>query len=174
MSRRDELDALRVAREARAKAILTRLPSGPVRGVEVGVMSGQLSACLLRRPDLHLLMVDLWPVPASRINAIRNTEFAELRRTVIHAESPYAARFVQDDWLDFVFVDADHSYAACSADIRGWLPKLKAGGMMAGHDYRNPEFPGVQQAVDLWARETGVAVETGDEFTWFAWPKGRR
>lgn len=173
MSRRD-LSPLRVAREARARAILTRLPSGPVRGVEVGVMSGQLSAILLERPDLHLLMVDVWPVAASRINAIRNTEFAELRRTVIHAESPYAARFVNDDWLDFVFVDADHSYAACSADIRGWLPKLRAGGMMCGHDYRNPQFPGVAEAVDLWASELGIEVEAGPEFTWFSWPKGQR
>lgn len=47
--------------------------------------------------------------------------------------------------LDFVFVDGDHSYEGCLADIRAWLPLVRDGGVIAGHDY---DWPGVRRAVD--------------------------
>ena len=34
-----------------------------------------------------------------------------------------------------VYVDGDHRYEAVLADFKGWLPKLRAGGVMAGHDW---------------------------------------
>lgn len=56
-----------------------------------------------------------------------------------------AAQF-EDDSLDFVFLDADHTYEGVKADILAWLPKVKPGGMLAGDDYNY--FPGVKKAVD--------------------------
>jgi predicted O-methyltransferase YrrM len=41
----------------------------------------------------------------------------------------------EDDSLDFVFIDGDHSYEAVKADIQAWLPKVKSNGLLAGHDY---------------------------------------
>ena len=35
------------------------------------------------------------------------------------------------DWCDFVFIDADHTYEGCLADIRAYLPKVKIGGVIA-------------------------------------------
>lgn len=49
---------------------------------------------------------------------------------------------------DFIYIDADHSYGACKADIQAWLPLLAEGGIIAGHDYHCAGFPGVTQAVD--------------------------
>lgn len=46
--------------------------------------------------------------------------------------------------FDFVFIDADHSYEGASGDIDAYLPLLKAGGLMAGHDFH---WPGVERAV---------------------------
>lgn len=37
--------------------------------------------------------------------------------------------------LDFVFIDADHEYPSVIQDISAWLPKIKTGGYLAGHDY---------------------------------------
>lgn len=54
----------------------------------------------------------------------------------------------QDKSLDFVFLDADHSYDGVKSDIAAWLPKVKPGGYIGGHDYGNAEWVGVQQAVD--------------------------
>ena len=55
-----------------------------------------------------------------------------------------------DESLDFVFIDAYHSYECVSRDIDAWRPKVKRGGLLAGHDYihwQSPEF-GVVRAVN--------------------------
>ena len=39
--------------------------------------------------------------------------------------------------LDFVYIDADHSYESCLADITAWHPKIRDGGILSGHDYHN-------------------------------------
>jgi hypothetical protein len=36
--------------------------------------------------------------------------------------------------VDMVFIDADHRFASVQEDIAAWLPKLRPGGTMAGHD----------------------------------------
>jgi predicted O-methyltransferase YrrM len=48
---------------------------------------------------------------------------------------------------DFVFIDAAHDYDSVKADIQAWLPKVKPGGIIAGHDYCDA-WPGVKKAVD--------------------------
>ena len=51
--------------------------------------------------------------------------------------------------LDLAFIDADHSYERIFADIRAWLPKVKTGGVLCGHDYGSSagDHAGVKQAV---------------------------
>ena len=41
--------------------------------------------------------------------------------------------------IDLLFIDGDHSYAACSADLRNYLPKLKPNGLLLFHDFNYPE-----------------------------------
>lgn len=45
----------------------------------------------------------------------------------------------------FVFIDADHSYEGCKADIEAYRRLVYPGGLLAGHDYH---WPGVYQAVN--------------------------
>ena len=63
----------------------------------------------------------------------------------IQASSRY-----EDRSLDFVFIDGSHLYEAVKADIQAWLPKVKFGGFIGGHDYGNSNEPlnGVQRVVD--------------------------
>lgn len=49
---------------------------------------------------------------------------------------------------DLVFLDGDHRYEAVLADIDAALPLLRPGGILAGHDYSHPSWPGVKRAVD--------------------------
>ena len=64
--------------------------------------------------------------------------------------------------LILFFIDGDHSYEGCKADIEAWLPKLREGGVMAGHDYEHPQFPGVKKSVD----EIFDEVEVFSDMVW--------
>jgi hypothetical protein len=64
-----------------------------------------------------------------------NTERVKHIITPIRSMSVDAAKNYQDNSLDFVFIDGDHSYEGCKADILAWLPKMKDGSIFAGHDY---------------------------------------
>ncbi len=63
------------------------------------------------------------------------------------AKSVRAAVLFPDASVDFVFLDAAHDYQSVTADLRAWWPKIKPGGVLAGHDYV-PVWGGVVEAVD--------------------------
>ncbi len=68
------------------------------------------------------------------------------------------ARAYPDASLDFVFLDADHGYQDTVELLRAYLPKMKTGGALAGHDFG---LPGVAQAVD---EVLSGAVQRGTSF----------
>lgn len=49
--------------------------------------------------------------------------------------------------FDSVFIDGNHHYAECKADIQAWMALLKPGGLICGHDYW-PVHIGVMDAVN--------------------------
>jgi len=51
--------------------------------------------------------------------------------------STVAAMSYADRSLDFVFIDGEHTYEAVKADIQAWLPKVRVGGVLAGHDWQH-------------------------------------
>ncbi len=53
----------------------------------------------------------------------------------IRMDSVEASKLYPDNSIDFVYIDADHSYESVKNDINAWLPKVKIGGILAGHDY---------------------------------------
>lgn len=65
----------------------------------------------------------------------------------IKAFSWDAASQFEDESVDFIFIDADHKYESVKKDILTWLPKLKKGGIMSGHDFYQTTA-GVKQAVE--------------------------
>ncbi len=163
-----------------------------LKGAEVGVERGSLSSYLLTNlPNLHLTLVDTWSVFPSdseytksgdlisyRNQEQRNADLLETVCVVKHAGdrvriirklSVEAAKEIPDSSLDFVFIDASHAYADVAEDIKAWLPKLRPGGWLCGHDYDNRFFPqwGVTQAVDEFARQHGYTVVLGADWTWF-------
>ena len=59
-----------------------------------------------------------------------------------------ASKFFPKKYFDLVFIDADHQYEAVQDDIEAWLPLIKKGGFITGHDYGHKNFPGVKKSVD--------------------------
>jgi hypothetical protein len=128
-------------------------------GVEIGVHRGHYSEVLLTYSQLSLLYsIDPWAVNYTKLKWLNMSQetchretVARLRRFgdrshILRFPSLQAARLFDDHSLDFVFVDGDHSYKAIKFDLALWGPKVKQGGIFAGHDY-DPKFPGVIKAV---------------------------
>jgi hypothetical protein len=56
----------------------------------------------------------------------------------IRMSSNEASKLYENESLDFVFIDAGHDYEDVIDDIRCWLPKVKIGGILSGHDFHHP------------------------------------
>jgi hypothetical protein len=133
------------------------------RGAEVGVLYGDTSAYLLKElPSLTLLSIDPYvtykddrdgrpQAQLSEYEAIARDKLAQFgtRSQIIKEFSVEAARTIEDESLDFVFIDANHTYDSVREDIEAWYPKVRKDGLFCGHDYRS--FPGVTQAVEEFA-----------------------
>lgn len=128
------------------------------KGVELGLASGQLFGKLLREfPDLHMIGVDR-STHLARRDQVRVIEGAyPSRAVVLEMETSQAHGYIPDASQDFVFIDADHSYQGCLADIRNYLPKVRPGGVLMGHDYNPQAWPGVVRAVhQVFGRDVAV------------------
>jgi len=168
-------------------------PHEAICGVEIGVAQGETSESLLRFvPALHLTMVDSWATygdehpyrrsgdgcaglsaeeqSAREQTARLRTEFAGDRRRIIRTESAAAADQFKDASLDFAFIDADHTYEGVRRDIARWWPKIRPGGLFAGHDYDGPRdrrgIWGVAKAVNEFAAGSGLEVRVGRGYVW--------
>ena len=66
----------------------------------------------------------------------------------VRQKSADAATLFPDKTFDLVYVDAAHDYENVKRDIIAYINKVKPGGIIAGHDYSPPDFPGCVAAVN--------------------------
>jgi predicted O-methyltransferase YrrM len=131
--------------------------------VEVGSWKGKSTAFLLveawnKSPRIEIYAVDTWLGSEEHAGeeCIKNgTLYEEFLANVkpvsrqlvpLRMTSLKGANFFPDQCLDAVFIDAAHDYENVKADISAWMPKVKKGGVIAGHDYMCG-WPGVDRAV---------------------------
>ena len=144
--------------------------------VEVGCWKGKSSAFLATEiansiKNIDLYCVDTWEGSIEHQNRpdLKHlyktfmTNMNPLKEYFIPLKTPSleAAELFDNESLDFVFIDASHEYEDVKNDIRAWLPKIKPGGVLAGHDYYvdgHDYFPGVKKAVN----ETLACVEASE------------
>jgi hypothetical protein len=97
---------------------------------------------------------------------------------MIKAWSKDAAQTFPDASLDYLFIDANHTYECCKEDLALWTSKVKPGGIVSGHDYfstkgrKRLEFLdfGVIEAVNEHVTEKGIKhlFTTADGYpSWF-------
>jgi hypothetical protein len=145
------------------------LPSGS-KMVEVGCWKGKSVAYLAVEiinsgKDIKVDAVDTWEgsptetvlmsdpyVRTGKLYQLFVSNIAPVSSVVTPVKLPSveAAKRYEDESLDVVFIDACHTYDCVKEDIAAWLPKVKKGGYLAGHDYYTWEtdHDGVRQAVD--------------------------
>lgn len=119
--------------------------------VEVGVHTGQSAAFLA--VEMHNCG-DCWSASLDLVDSclpddIVSTYLGPVRHIIgkCHRMLSWEACEEYDDYsLDLVYLDADHEYISIARDIEAWLPKMRQGGILAGHDF-SLEFPGVIAAV---------------------------
>ncbi len=87
-------------------------------------------------------------------------------RTIRSASDDAAAHF-EDGTVDFVFIDANHTYDFVRRDVLAWLPKVKPGGIIAGHDYNAPHE--VERAVNEIFGSRVIPVVSDDNPSFFSW-----
>jgi len=140
--------------------------------VEIGVYWGEsfrwgLVACLNEGKNVRMVGVDAfpdeWPHNGTPMETMFHNHMAPLadHYETIRGGSSESARFFEDCSVDFVFIDANHTYDFVKADVLAWLPKIKPGGIIAGHDYNAPHE--VERAVNE-IFDTKVVPIPSDDF----------
>lgn len=163
--------------------LLSEVPHGT--GAVIGVNEGETCLHLLKHlPELNrLYCVDSWEVDTKKQDYFKRQEDASQamsiflenvrpfqdRVIVLRQWSTEAANAIVNESLDWVFIDANHQYPYVRADILAWMPKVKPGGLVSGHDFaKSPYGIGVQKAVK---EIFGDDYSRGRDVTWWHWKK---
>lgn len=159
---------------------------------EVGVHRGEWSRIFLdnwRGTVLHL--IDPWTIPkgyesqAKLLPGFGEDRSVDLqmcrehlaphggRVAFVRTTSLEAAATFARESLDFVYVDGDHRYDRVTADLKAWWPKVRPGGILAGHDVLSSEpysaYEEVQPAVLNFANDSGLDVYLVIELVFQPW-----
>jgi len=96
----------------------------------------------------YKVLTQAWRTTVLRatLEMLRRTK-PDSRFTLIERYSPGALEGFKAGELDSVYIDGNHQYESCKADIAAALSKIHPGGIIAGHDYITT-FPGVMRAVN--------------------------
>lgn len=147
-------------------------------GAEVGVNKGYNAAyiCNVIQPKI-LYLIDSWnnffdPVSGEIIGEAQYIMAKELLAPFtcckfLRKTSFEAVETFENESLDFVYIDADHSYQAVLSDMARWYPIVKKGGILSGHDFTAEDY-GVKRAViDFCERIKISQLYTQNEDYWF-------
>lgn len=155
------------------------------RFAEIGVWKGHLMRKILRSySDIPFLneywAIDQWDIMGEehgRMGKLTYEDWTEKYRRccedmywfkklrVVRLTSKKAVTLFPKGYFDMVFIDASHFYEDVHEDIGLWLPMVRKGGILSGHDYNNVRFPGVKKAVDEAFGEENI--ERSVDKTWF-------
>ena len=124
---------------------------GYTHGAEIGVLGGSYSIKLMdANPKLKMYCVDTWQRPGKWEEA--NIRLKGYNCELIRKRSLEAVHGFNNGTLDFVYIDASHIFDDVMRDIIEWTPKVRQGGIVAGHDYDNAPGNAVKDAVDMYVK----------------------
>jgi hypothetical protein len=150
---------------------------------EIGTHKGQFAAEIYRRNPGELWLIDPWVNQSANLYpddlanvpqdeqdnhyySVLSQFGSDPRVHIVRDFSFFAKDLVPDEYFDFVYVDAIHTFESCLCDIVSWFPKVKKGGWICGHDYN---LPGVKTAVDSFLAITGKNLTLLCTEYWSSW-----
>lgn len=151
--------------------LIGSLPHGGI-GAEIGVDVGLFSEVILERNQpRELWLIDCWRHlpdsndPANAVEAAQEGKYQEVLKRfasrphvhVLREWSVIAATQFQNEYFDFVYLDANHLQV--DLDIQAWWPKIRIGGALCGHDYCVvADYIDVKPKVDAWVKQVGLTL----------------
>ena len=177
-------------------------------GAEIGVKAGSYSDWLLKKwRGKKLYSIDMWKrykmnskgdvriIADDSLKNEKKDRFYNItkdklsiykeRSVILRMTSEDASKTINDNSLDFCYIDASHKYVQVKNDIKCWSPKIRKGGILCGHDYApdikkwalkwgDRKYPhgGVTQAVDEFAQEAKLKLHIDsvcfqESYSWY-------
>ncbi len=126
-----------------------------IKIAEIGVCKGLgMWRMLTECPNIEMAIgIDIWWSEDGKLLEYLKTArevldpFIGKSLKLIVDTSHKAHEIFPDKYFDYVFIDGDHGYEGCAWDIEFWAPKVRSGGILAGHDYKHNN--GVTKAVKV-------------------------
>lgn len=157
---------------------IRKVPDGGTL-VEIGVWKGKSLLFLATESiksgkDHRIVAIDPWEDDGASVGETADSDaaYADFQRNIAPAServevmrttSLEASREFADESIDFVFVDASHRYEDVLADLETWAPKVRPGGVIAGHDFH---WKGVNRAVREFTSSEGLGGPRATELCW--------
>ena len=154
-----------------------------VEGIcEVGVRDGDYFKLLLIKTVNYAVAIDVWDAfekpsqndigdPLEKLSDSCKKFKAKYEKdgrvVILKMQSSAAHNYIPDKSLDFIYIDADHTYEGVRSDLENYWPKLKPGGILAGHDYIEYSFRGIKfgvmEAVNEFVKKNNLFLHLTEE-----------
>lgn len=156
---------MNITKKSQSRNVLVNLFAGKIV-CEIGTERGKYAEKIAPLAD-KLYVVDLWSNYPGYREHVSDEEYNEILKDAhrrldkygvgfIREESTKAAVLFLDNYLDAIYLDANHTEEAVYFDLCAWYPKVKSGGIIAGHDYTGAHGKGVQQAVHKFCDDNNI------------------
>jgi len=149
-------------------------------GIEIGTACGDLTKTLLREfPNLKkLYTIDPWThrdgaefeasLPQDHHNIAKEHAYNALKefgdRVVILPMGSDEAVRLMSEYVDFVWIDGDHTGEQVKRDIDNYDPLIRDGGIIGGHDFG--QVPHLTEQIKA---KYGEEIKSGGDFTWWVY-----
>lgn len=144
-------------------------------GVEVGVDKAGFSKHILSKTNMEkYYCIDTWEdnfgsdykpdyydedgdVRYNQAKSVLQEYLIEERAVMLRMKGVKASSLFTNESIDFCYIDGDHSLEGIFSDIKSWMPKIKIGGIISGHDYKDGPKSGMS---DFWGKQLDYHVKT--------------
>lgn len=128
-------------------------------GAEIGVERGLFTLTLTaNNPDAKIYGVDAWAAYKGYRDHVSQSKLDRFYEETLERVNGHNVELIKG-WsvdvsqqfdngsLDFVYIDANHNFINVAKDLDAWVPKVRKGGIVSGHDYIKRKNPSLGQHV---------------------------